>query len=131
VAIGLSMLDSITDEGERSKAKINCDRAMKGDSHFTIEVYGSLNPSYFETRYNPIINDNNEVIGVTILSTNVTEREKAKEQIMALNKELEAFSYSVAHDLRAPHRIINGYSGILMEDPGNSHKVVRGIPAFS
>jgi signal transduction histidine kinase len=116
VGIGVSMLESITDENERTKAKINCDRAMKGESHFTVEVYGALNPSYFETRYNPIINDSTEVIGVTILSTNVTEREKAKEQILALNKELEAFSYSVAHDLRAPLRIINGYSGILMED---------------
>ncbi|MBI1769729.1 MAG: PAS domain S-box protein [Bacteroidetes bacterium] len=80
-----------------------------------------------------IIDSSDQQKSITITEKDVTQQKLADEKILQLNahlqrnvtqlesinKELESFSYSVSHDLRAPLRALSGHSVILLEDYGD------------
>lgn len=77
-----------------------------------------------------IVDADSEKKSVAVTERDVTERKIAEErihklnadleenieQLRVMNKDLESFSYSISHDLRAPLRSINGFANILSSD---------------
>jgi len=78
VELGMNILDCITSFEDREIAKQNYDRALRGESHSNIRIYGDSELAWYESFFNPILNEKNEIIGATALARNITGRMQAE-----------------------------------------------------
>jgi PAS domain S-box-containing protein len=126
------------EDNQRDKELIN--KAIKSHSPGSYEqkfLRPDSSVGYYFSTFQGVYNEKGDVISIVGTVLDITERKIAESQIKqlneeleqrviqrtqqleAVNKELEAFSYSVSHDLRSPLRSVHSYTKILMEEYEN------------
>lgn len=125
IQIGKNFLDYLQDEQERTKAKNNIDRALKGERFQYLSIYEDSPDThkYIDILHNPIKNEYDEVIGVSIFAKDISESKKFEQDLIEaklkaeeINRVKSIFFSNMSHELRTPLVGILGFADLLFNN---------------
>lgn len=109
------------EELQNDEPKRNLALALK-NGHFETEgwrVRKDRSVFFANIVFTALFDKHGEFCGYAKVTKDISAQKKAEEALMAINAEMEAFNYSISHDLRAPLRGILGFTTILKEEYGS------------
>ncbi len=129
IKIGMNMLDLISYEQDYSKAKINFDRALQGESFSLCEEYGDKKFAriYYQDSYKPLIDEAGNIFGLAVYSKDISKLKNSetklinqKQKILQAKKHVERsdrlkteFLQNLSHEIRSPMNAILGFADFL------------------
>ena len=78
ISVGINIIEQIGVEKDKDNSIYNFNLALNGVPHTTIQEYGGISKAYYETSYNPIFGENNEIIGASAFAMDITDRKLAE-----------------------------------------------------
>jgi PAS domain S-box-containing protein len=124
----MTMLCPADRAGEIQEILDKIGRGERVVHHETVRRRKDGSDVHVSVTVSPIRDEDGTLIGASSIARDVTEQKQARaaaelgrraEALQRANGNLETFTYSVAHDLRAPLRALAGYSEALLEDCGD------------
>ncbi len=91
IEIGMNMLEIISNQEDRKKAKINFDKSLNGEYFVLTEEYGDkdLYRTFYENYYCPVKNEENVIIGVSVFVIDITFRKQIEAELVIAKEKVE------------------------------------------
>ena len=113
--VGLSVYDVYDDQPDIIEA---VETALDGErTRYVQDVDGR----YYDTVYQPVIEDDGTVSGVIGVAVDITERREYEQQLEQQNEQLDEFASVVSHDLRNPLNVAPGQLQLAREECSSDH----------
>ncbi|MBA3829088.1 MAG: PAS domain S-box protein [Taibaiella sp.] len=126
--VGDYVMDTKISEDIINEWKENYQKALLG-IRFKIfeETISEGDTVYRETYFNPIIDKQNNIIGVGCFSRDISEERRYLEKIQTQNKKLQDIAWIQSHKVRAPVATILGLIELFNPDDGSNWEILKRV----